>query len=107
MAKVASVETPGLREDDRQDTLTEDGQDGRYITCTDPFPKEDTHAQTHRHPYGLYSIRIYPYITCTEGLYSIQFAGKTLSPRTQWTVLASPSLRWWTVNQMRFEVIEK
>ena len=61
MAKVASVETPGLREDDRQDTLTEDGQDGRYITCTDPFPKEDTHAQTHRHPYGLYSIRISVY----------------------------------------------
>ena len=37
--KVASVETPGLKEDDRQDTLTEDGQDGRYTSCTDALPK--------------------------------------------------------------------
>ena len=87
--KVASVETPGLREDDRQDTLTDDGQDGRYITCTMHRPPskksfcsiqfagiDDTQTQTHhtdtqrvyilsnlqaRHPHRGHSRRCWPH----------------------------------------------
>ena len=54
MAKVASVETPGLREDDRQDTLTEDGHDGRYISLAQTPSQKRTHMHRHTDTHMVY-----------------------------------------------------